>query len=464
MKKVFSTVSKPNILLIVVDSLKSDKCIGENLSSITPNIDFLIKNGAAFPQTISPAAVSPVAMSSIFTGLFPFRTGMSTDKFHKFDANITTYVKILKNHGYSAFATAPSITKDFGLTNDFQNSDSTYENSVSLFDGLGNNIIQTLSSISDKTPWFFYIHIFDLHAPIIVPKNFSAEKFGKSKYEKMVSAIDYWIGKIIKNIDLENTLIILTADHGDYIPVIELDNETIDLEASEGQAKMDYIMWKLGNKIPAKLKPLKGKMKHILRDSRIKSNEQKMNGLNLSPYQKRVMLETRMVGGHRLYDDLIKVPLILSGANIPSNKKITQQVRNVDIFPTIEDVLSLPKKNDVDGESLLPLINNKKIHENPAYIESPPAVKEERIKKKIIGIRTSSYKMLKQADSGDVVELYDLVNDPLEEENIVSSHPELIKEMESELEKIMSSKKITTTENKVDLDKIEKELEKLGYS
>jgi hypothetical protein len=72
--------------------------------------------------------------------------------------------------------------------------------------------------------------------------------------------------------------------------------------------------------------------------------------------------------------------------------------------------------------------------------------------------------MLKQADSGDVVELYDLVNDPLEEENIVSSHPELIKEMESELEKIMSSKKITTTENKVDLDKIEKELEKLGYS
>jgi len=464
MKKVFSTVSKPNILLIVVDSLKSDKCIGENSSSITPNIDFLIKNGTAFPQTISPAAVSPVAMSSIFTGLFPFRTGMSTDKFHKFDATITTYVKILKNHGYSTFATAPSITKDFGLTNDFQNSDSTYENSVSLFDGLGNKIVQTLSSISTQTPWFFYIHIFDLHSPIIVPKKFSAEKFGKSKYEKMISAIDYWIGEIIKNIDLENTLIILTADHGDYIPVIELDNKMIDLEASDGQAKIDYIMWKLGHKVPAKLQPLKGKIRHILRDSRIKSNEKKMNGLKLSPYQKRVMVETRMVGGHRLYDDLIKVPLIFSGVNIPSNKKITQQVRHVDIFPTIEDVISLPKKNDIDGESLLPLINGKKIHENPAYIESPPAVKDEHIKEKIIGVRTSSYKMLKQENSGNVVELYDLVNDPLEEENIVSSHPELVKEMESKLEKIMSSKKITTTENKVDLTKIESELEKLGYN
>ena len=362
------------------------------------------------------------------------------------------------------FATAPSITKDFGLTNDFQNSDSTYENSVSLFDGLGNKIVQTLSSIRTQIPWFFYIHIFDLHAPITVPKNFSAEKFGKSKYEKMVSAIDYWIGEIIKNVDLENTLVVLTADHGDYIPVIELDNETIDLEASDGQAKMDYIMWKLGHKVPAKLQPLKWKMRHILRDLRIKSNEKKMNGLKLSPYQKRVMLETRMVGGHRLYDDLIKVPLIFSGVNIPSNKKITQQVRHVDIFPTIEDVISLPKKNDIDGESLLPLINGKKIHENPAYIESPPAVKEEHIKEKIIGVRTSSYKMLKQENSGNVIELYDLVSDPLEEENIVSSRPELVKEMENKLEEIMANKKIATPQDKVDLDKIQRELEKLGYS
>ena len=36
--------------------------------------------------------------------------------------------------------------------------------------------------------------------------------------------------------------------------------------------------------------------------------------------------------------------------------------------------------------------------------------------------------------------------------------------MESKLEKIMSIKKITTTENKVDLTKIESELEKLGYN
>ena len=39
----------------------------------------------------------------------------------------------------------------------------------------------------------------------------------------------------------------------------------------------------------------------------------------------------------------------------------------------------------------------------------------------------------------------------------------LIKQMESDLKKIMSNKKITIPENKVDLEKIEKELAKLGY-
>ena len=456
-------MSKPNILLIVIDSLRSDKCISKNLSSITPNIDFLIKNGTAFPNTISSAAATAVALSSIFTGLPPFKIGMGTNNYHKFSPDIETYVKILKNNGYKTYATAPSVAEDFGLICDFENSDSTYRNYLSLFDGLGEQIIEKLSNYNLSAPWFFYMHIFDLHAPITVPKSFSDKKFGSGKYEKQISAIDFWIGKIIGKINLQNTLIILTADHGEYVPVIEYNNKIINLEASDNEAKL----WKMGNRIP-NISPdsalnVKKKIGDLLRNTRTKIKKQKINELNLSPYQHRVLMESRMEEGHRMFDDLVKVPLIFSGLNIPSNKEMLQQVRHVDIFPTIEDVLSLPKKNNIDGESLLPLIDNKKIHENPAYIESPPAVKEEHVKKKIIGIRTSSYKMLKQADSGDVVELYDLVKDPLEEENIVSSHPELVKEMESKLEKIMSSKKITTTENKVDLTKIKSELEKLGY-
>jgi arylsulfatase A-like enzyme len=453
-------LSKPNILLIVIDSLRSDKCISKNLSSITPNIDFLIKNGTAFPNTISSAAATAVALSSIFTGLPPFKIGMGTNNYHKFSPDIETYVKILKNNGYKTYATAPSVAEDFGLICDFENSDSTYRNYLSLFDGLGEQIIEKLSNYNLNVPWFFYIHIFDLHAPITVPKSFSDKKFGSSKYEKQISAIDFWIGKIIGKINLQNTLIILTADHGEYVPIVEYNNKIINLEASDNEAKL----WKIGNRIP-NISPnsalnIKKKIGGLLRNTRTKIKKQKIDELNLSPYQKRVLMESRMEEGHRMFDDLIKVPLIFSGLNVPSNKEILQQVRHVDIFPTIEDIISLPKKQNVDGYSLLPLMQDKLLEEIPAYIESPPSVMKNS--KKIIGIRTSNYKMIKQADSNEILELYNIIDDPLEEKNIVKDYPEVVLSLDKKLSKIRNLVVSSNDSNQRD-KKIENVLKRLGY-
>ena len=454
-------LSKPNILLIVIDSLRSDKCISKNLSSITPNIDFLIKNGTAFPNTISSAAATAVALSSIFTGLPPFKIGMGTNNYHKFSPDIETYVKILKNNGYKTYATAPSVAEDFGLICDFENSDSTYRNYLSLFDGLGKQIIEKLVNGSINTPWFFYIHIFDLHTPITVPKSFSDKKFGSSKYEKQISAIDFWIGKIIGKINLQNTLIILTADHGEYVPIVEYNNKIINLEASDNEAKL----WKMGNRIP-NISPdsalnIKKKIGGLLRNTRTKIKKQKIDELNLSPYQKRVLMESRMEEGHRMFDDLLKVPLIFSGLNVPSNKEILQQVRHVDIFPTIEDIISLPKKQNVDGYSLLPLMQDKLLEEIPAYIESPPSVMKNS--KKIIGIRTSNYKMIKQADSDEILELYNIIDDPLEEKNIVEECSEIVLLLNKKLSEIRDFVVSSNDTNYRD-KKIENVLKRLGYT
>ena len=453
-------MSKPNILLIVIDSLRSDKCISKNLSSITPNIDFLIKNGTAFPNTISSAAATAVALSSIFTGLPPFKIGMGTNNYHKFSPDIETYVKILKNNGYKTYATAPSVAEDFGLICDFENSDSTYRNYLSLFDGLGEQIIEKLVNGSLNTPWFFYMHIFDLHTPITVPKSFSDKKFGSSKYEKQISAIDFWIGKIIGKINLQNTLIILTADHGEYIPIVEYNNKIINLEASDNEAKL----WKIGNRIP-NISPdsalnIKKKIGGLLRNTRTKIKKQKIDELNLSPYQKRVLMESRMEEGHRMFDDLLKVPLIFSGLNVPSNKEILQQVRHVDIFPTIEDIISLPKKQNVDGYSLLPLMQDKLLEEIPAYIESPPSVMKNS--KKIIGIRTSNYKMIKQADSNEILELYNIIDDPLEEKNIVKDYPEIVLLLDKKLSEIRNFV-VSSNDSSHRDKKIENVLKRLGY-
>ena len=79
-------------------------------------------------------------------------------------------------------------------------------------------------------PWLFYIRPLDLHFPISVPKQFDHERFGPTNYEKQVSAIDMWIGKILQKIDFKKTLLIITADHGSYIKSAKINEKQISFE------------------------------------------------------------------------------------------------------------------------------------------------------------------------------------------------------------------------------------------
>ena len=451
---------KPNILFILVDSLKSDKCRGDRKTSLTPNIDKLIKNGIYFEQAISSAASTVVAVSSILTGLYPFRTGMGGKTYHKLNQNITNYVKILKENGYSTYSNAPSIATDFGLTFDFENKDTTYDNYYSLFAGLGNEILEKFESNNLKSPWFFYIHLFDLHTPIILPKAYEDSKFGNNTYDKMVSAIDYWIGKFLEKIDFKNTLIILTSDHGEYIPVVQDGSKIINLEPSF----IETNLWKIGNKVPQNLYPMKKRFGTVLRQARNKLKSSKTSDESLSIYQKRILFESRMSDGHRSYDDLIRVPLLFSDCTLPKEKLISQQVRHVDIFPTILDIIGIKNPENIDGKSLMPIIYETETEERPACIESPPSIHNSS--QKTIGIRTSKHKYIRDYDnSGKIMELYDLENDPLEEINIADSKSDIVNFMENSLLKFRKNIVIEEQENMDDdeISRIEEKLKKLGY-
>ena len=453
-------MSNPNILLIVIDSLRSDKCFGNEKSSLTPTIDLLITNGTFFSQTISSAASTILAVSSLLSGTYPFRIGLGGNSYNKLDENIPNLVKVLNENGYNTYATAPEIAKDFGLVCDFQNPDTSYDNYYSLFSGLGDDILKKFNNDELKTPWFFYIHLFDLHTPVIVPPGFHDKKFGSTQYEKMVSAIDSWLSYLLKFIDMKNTMIILTSDHGEYIPVLETKNGVIDLESSG----VEQSMWKVGNKIPQNLFPLKRKMGKILRNSRSKLKSSKINESELSVYEKRVLLDSRMSVGHRMYDDLLKIPLIISGTDIPKNNVISEMVRQVDIFPTILDVLSISLPNPIDGVSLVPLLKNKSLDGLVSHIESPPSIEDSS--KKYIGIRNQEFKYIRDLDNTENnIELYNLISDPYEEINIANKELNKIREMEDKLisirnQKFFPEKSFDNDEKK----KVEDILKKLGYT
>ena len=243
--------------------------------------------------------------------------------------------------------------------------------------------------------------------------------------------MDFWLGKIFEKVNFTNTLVILSADHGSFVKT-PIKNTKLSIEAD---GKSQLMLSKISNKMPSFVEPLKKKLFFYLENEKKKKREEIVNSMNLSPNDKRNLLAGRFTKNHTLYDDQIRIPLVISGIGIKKGKAITQQVRNIDIFPTIFDLISISNTNDYDGISLKPLLDDRKIEENPIFLESNPLV--EINSNDVIGIRTSEYKFFRdKLDSTKRKYLFDLKNDPLENENISSNSEEIIKNMEIVLSKI----------------------------
>ena len=437
-----------NILFIIVDSLRADKFYGNNKTSKTPNIDKLIKKGTYFSQTISSSDVTGICLGNIFTGMFSNKTGI---KLRKFNPKIKTIFDILKDNGYNEYATVPDLTWFNQLTEKFDKVDRYYaanRTQDGLSESVGKQILKQLTSKQMKHPWIYYIHLVDLHDKIIVPPQYDKEEFGKTQYERMLSYIDEWIGKILNHVDLEKTFIVITSDHGDYIPIVDY----------VGKIPRVQSFMKKGKQMFPTLEPIGLKLFIIIRNinevfQRIKLKKQ------LSAEQIRT-LNAR--GDKTLYDETLKVPLLMVGNGMPS-KKIDSLISGIDIFPTIINRIGLEMNNpNLDGRNLGPLIDGGTIHEIPIFIESGDT--QEHKEGFAIGIRTSKFKYFRSRKNlNENVNLYDLQIDPLERNNLADSKPEIITSMEKMLDKFQKQSTNLELEDDENTKKIEQELKKLGY-
>lgn len=442
---------KPNILFLVFDSFRADKFYGKDKTSKTPNIDSLIKSGTYFTQAIPSADGTTISLNSIFTGFYPFVTGTREIKLSFENKN---YVEALRDFDYNIYGMMPDLTSFSPLYNMCINQDSTYAGgppAQSLFDGLGQKIIDLLSS-KMKEPWFYYVHVMDLHWPLIVPDEYSGSQYGKNKYEKVVSSVDYWLGKIISHIDFTKTLVVITADHATTIPIDDKDVTEFEPSLDFGLKVGKRLMPKSTHGFGAKLFI---KSRRIIQNARLsKANK------NLTAYEKRSRLPYYTIS---LFDESIRVPLLFVGHGVKS-AIITQQVRSVDIFPTIAEIVSLSHEEKTHGKSLLPLFAGQKLDEQPVYLHTMPY--QEPSSDDMVGIRTSKYKYFRGSrDPNHNVNLYDLQNDPFENTNIAKENPNMVSEMERILTEITANTPTMQKQklNKYEEEQIRNELKKLGY-
>ena len=450
-----------NVLIIVIDSLRSDKLFGDKKTAKTPILDNLIKNGLFFPNNISSSDGTVMSWAGLFTSLEPLKTGVRSERHNKIDSTILNYFSLIKQEGFHVFGCIPKFANAFGMMRDFENNDKTYDRFQMLSEGLGNKILSQLQSDLMKEPWLYFVHINDIHFPVIPPKSFDSQEFGESKYDRTISSIDEWIGKIIANVDLTKTLVIITADHGANVSSVKIGDQWLNYETDGSKQKLTT---KMGNKIPSFLEPVKTKLFFQVENYRKKIKEKKSKEFFLTPYQKRSLFSQRGDLDHYLFDERIKVPLLFFGYGVKSNNIVSSQVRTIDIFPTIFDILGLKSyEKNTDGRSLIPIMNGESVKELAALNVSSPLI--EIKSNDVIGLRTSKYKYFRDKDNPkNRVYLFDLQNDPLEEKNIEKENPKIVEEMENVItQKLKESKSKNSEYDQNELKNIEKELKKMGY-
>ena len=474
---------KPNILFLLIDGLRADKCHGNKKTSVTPCIDSLIENGVYFNQTISAAPVTWSSLSSLFTGLYSSKAVILNNEIFTINPKCKNFVEHLKENGYTTYAFLPESAYMGPGHQIFKDNVYKYPYTDTLFNGNGKLIIEKLKKNSLKEPWFYYMHFYDLYETTNFEiddagsKELSDKKYGDNQYERVLSAMDVWIGKILENIDLNNTLVVLTADHatqrGDYASNLEdyasyCQNIRTSWEPNSISKSAASI-----KKIPKILQPMKKfisksyskRRRNIIKD-RIQPEIEKIENEDLTPYYKRLKKSAAIII-FETFDDRFRIPLCFSGYGIKSKHIISDQVRSIDIFPTIMDIINSPDIRNTRGRSLLPYLAGDKMNEVPALMESIPS-STLAYTMNYVGIRTSEYKYFRDRNKTTKnIHLYDLVKDPLEERNLVDELPDVVQKMENKLTE-MQGQKFSDYEKSNELSddeaqNIEKELRKLGY-
>lgn len=142
-------------------------------------------------------------------------------------------------------------------------------------------------------------------------------------------------------------------------------------------------------------------------------------------------------GGPYLYQPLINIPLIIHLPGQAQGHRVGANVSDVDIAPTVLDLLGVRTPAWMDGSSFSPIFTDSnfdtgtKLSMNLSYVNCSTGL----MTRSIAAIR-GDYKLIKYLD-WDRYELYDLKNDPEEQINLIASKPEVLSSLKDEIDRTL---------------------------
>lgn len=424
--KTNPTGNPPNIILIVLDSVRQDhlSCYGYPRKT-TPNIDSLAVEGTLFENAYSASCWTIPSHASLFTGLYPSQHGVDLD--HPFiHPEHQTLASYLKTEGYQTACISCNSFAAGGGTNLNRGFDLTIDVDGAFREGTG--LINRGIRYAQKQ-W----------------RAFTRHDRGA---ERATSLAEDWLGQqsgpfflFINFMDCHLPYRLKRPERYQFIPPVE--RKRVDRIPLDPFAVMAGEL-ALNSREVAGIRALYDGSLYYL-DQQIGKLVERLKELGV--YEQTILLITsdhgESFGEHGLFDHQyglyehqVRVPLI---ARFPNSSlagcELTNPVQLVDLFPILERIISSsasplnpaayafledPIRTAVISEYLVPNLN--------AIRRRFPNSDTTRYEAVLRAVSTQGYKLIIHQDGGR--ELYHLPTDPSEMENLAESKNEKVAELE----------------------------------
>lgn len=262
----------PNVLLIVLDTVRAENLeVYGHRNETAPTVRKVAEKGAVFERAVSSSSWTVPGHATMFTGRYSHELNGSTWMAH-LDGRFPTLAEVLSRHGYATGGFVGNVNyccsergfgRGFTRYEDFQVNPITAALSFSFGDQLilgavpeghiarfKRNDAATVTSrfmswLDDRgdRPFFAFLNYFDAHALYLPPPGYD-DLFGprpdhledwrsrlrdwtpeemegyERAYDGCIRYIDDHVELILDRLDaegeLENTIVVITADHGEH--------------------------------------------------------------------------------------------------------------------------------------------------------------------------------------------------------------------------------------------------------
>ena len=399
-----SPAPRPNIVWIVVDTLRADHTgfLGYPTPT-TPHLDALSEESLVFTQAISQAPWTKPSVATMFTSTYPhqhaaLKGGKRGDVLRD---ELLTIAEVLRERGYATvgFQLNPQVNSKMSFNQglDVYKDDMRYGSRAEVV----NSEITRWLRLLERNKYFLYIQYMDVHLPYLRHEQY-ADLYGPHETELSKMSTETIRKMNLSEIDrryLENLydgeIRYVDEQIGKLLQEFD-DNTMIIITSDHGEEFWDH-----------------GGFEH----------------------------------GHSVYDELIRVPLIIKIPGYP-HQQVNSQVRLMDIAPTILDVLGMSIPGEFRGQTLLDTLRNHQDRES--FTEATYRGQERK------AYRTSKEKII--FNVGDkTYEVYDIETDPFERENIEGRE-----ELKRRIQEFVAKKAQASEKKEIDED-MAKQLKSLGY-